>query len=157
MANMFAREVTTMFPGLDRDILRRWTNKGYLNPITRSMGQKKKIWDYTGRDIQLLQVMVPLYREGIKASVAYHRALNSVGVEIRLPQSLQMPNDVAFKQEEASQILSNFLDDLFSGDESLSFEEIGRRALKLLRSDYPEKLVTALFEPTADGKYKLRK
>ena len=74
---MRATKLMTSIPGITMDHLHNWERQGYLSPRRIKVG-KKRIRDYSEKDVTLIKTMWGFYRKGLSPRNAYRNATEEV-------------------------------------------------------------------------------
>jgi DNA-binding transcriptional MerR regulator len=74
---MRASELMGIIPGITVDHLHNWERQGYLDPGRISVG-RKRIRDYTEREVRLVKAMWSYYQKGLSPRNAYRNAAEEV-------------------------------------------------------------------------------
>jgi hypothetical protein len=71
---MRASKLISNIPGITMDHLYNWERQGYLAPSRISVG-KKRVRDYTEKEVLLLKAMWSYYQNGLSPKNAYRNAM----------------------------------------------------------------------------------
>ena len=97
---MRAAELMTNVPGITMDHLHNWERQGYLAPSRIKVG-KKRIRNYSEKDIHLIKTMWFYYQKGLSPKNAHRNATTDVSKQPVTASS--MSNDQQGDQEKATE------------------------------------------------------